>query len=375
MRFAKLAVQMLVDVPFKSLGTLLGVFVSAFLMLQELSSLEGLLTRVAAVPDTAEVDMWIASKATESIGATDSVPESRVGAAAGTPGVAWAAPVLIGMGRVTRPDGVRECVSVLGVQAPRYAGLPSKLAAGTTPDSLRGSSRILLNDNDRPSFGAAVPGDRLEINGRTAIVSGFFEGMDPHAPCFYFYANIDDARAMTDFPEGRVTFIALGLERGASEKEVKRRLAARIADVAIFSRKELHDAEVRYFLVRTPAGLFFGVAVAIAAIVGGVFVAVTLYSMVIDRMRDYGMLKAVGARNRDLLRLLLFQAWTFAVVGYASGLGCFLVMRQTVTALRMVVTPQILIVVAVVSITTCTLASYAAIRRVLSLDPASIFRG
>ena len=101
--------------------------------------------------DTAQVDIWIASKATESIGATDSVPESRVGAAAGTPGVAWSAPVVLGMGRVTRPDGVRECVSVLGVKAPRYAGLPSRLAPGTSQDSLRGSSRILLNDNDRPS--------------------------------------------------------------------------------------------------------------------------------------------------------------------------------------------------------------------------------
>src|SRR5437879_6197959 len=145
MRLAGLAIQMLVDVPFKSLGTLLGVFVSAFLMLQQLSSLEGILTRVAAVPDAAEVDVWIASAATESIGATDSVPANRVGAAASTPGVAWAVPVVLGLGRVTRPDGVRECVSVLGVQAPRYAGLPRQLAPGTTRAALRGSARIFLN--------------------------------------------------------------------------------------------------------------------------------------------------------------------------------------------------------------------------------------
>ena len=375
MRLAKLALQMLVDVPYKSLGTLLGVFISAFLMLQELSTLEGILTRVAAIPDTAGVDMWIASSATESIGATDSVPESRLAAAAGTPGVAWAAPVLLGMGRVTRPDGVRECVSVLGVKAPRYAGLPRRLATGTTPDSLRGTSRIFLNNNDRPSFGAAQLGDRIEINGRAGIVSGFFEGMDPHAPCFYVYANIDDARAMTDYPDDRVTFVALGLDAGARVEDVKRRLSARVADVRIFSRKDLHDAEVRYFLVRTPAGVFIGVGVAVAAIVGGIFVAVTLYSMVLDRIRDYGMLKAIGARSRELVQLLLLQAWSFAVAGYGLGVVCFLLVRHLLTTLRMVVTPQILITVAIVSFLTCTLASISAMRRVLTLDPAHIFRG
>ena len=127
MRLLGLALQMLVDVPFKSLGTLFGVFVSAFLMLQQLASLEGILARVAAVPDGADVDVWIASAATESIGATGSLPFHRVGAAASTPGVAWAEPIVLALGRVMRPDGVRECVSVLGVKAPRYAGLPRRL--------------------------------------------------------------------------------------------------------------------------------------------------------------------------------------------------------------------------------------------------------
>src|SRR5262249_14202878 len=156
----------------------------------------------------ADVDVWIASAATESISATDSVPASRVSAAASTPGVAWAAPVVLGVGRVMRPDGVGEGVSGLGVKPPGSAGLPRELAPGTTSDQLRGSSRIFLNDNDRPTFGSARRGDRIEINGQAGIVSGFFEGMDPHAPCFYVYANIDDARFMTDFPEDRVTFVA-----------------------------------------------------------------------------------------------------------------------------------------------------------------------
>src|SRR5208283_2257390 len=96
--------RMLLDAPFKSLGTLIGVLVSVFLMLQQVSLLTGILARVSAFADATDVDVWIASAATESTDATDSVPANRVQAAAGTGGVAWAEPVVQGIGRVTRPD-------------------------------------------------------------------------------------------------------------------------------------------------------------------------------------------------------------------------------------------------------------------------------
>jgi putative ABC transport system permease protein len=375
MRLGPLALRMLLDAPFKSLGTLLGVFVSVFLMLQQVSVLFGILGRVSAFADAADVDVWVASAATESTDATDSVPANRVQAAAGTRGVAWAEPVVQGIGRVTRPDGVREFVKVLGVRPPRYAGLPRTLSPGTSVSRLRASDRVFMNWNDRPTFAAAEPGDRVEVNGNAGVVAGFFEGMDPHSPYYYFYANIDDARAMTGFAQDRVTFVTVGLVPGASVTEVKRRLAARIPDATIFSRQDLHDAEIRYFLARNPVGLVFGMGTAVAAFIGGAIVAVTLYSTVIDRTRDYGMLKAIGARRRDLFQLLLLQAWAFALAGYAIGAGAFFLVRHAYPNLPMKATPEIVGGVALAALVSCTLASFAAIRRVLALDPAIVFKG
>ena len=173
----------------------------------------------------------------------------------------------------------------------------------------------------------------------------------------------------------RVTFIAVGLVPGATLEEVKRRLAARIPDVTLFSRRELHDAEVRYFLQRNPVGLVFSMGTAVAAFIGGAIVAVTLYSTVIDRIRDYGMLKAIGARSRDLLQLLFLQAWSFALVGYAIGAGAFFLVRHAYPSLPMKATPGILVAVALASLVSCTLASLVAVRRVLTLDPGIVFRG
>jgi putative ABC transport system permease protein len=263
---------------------------------------------------------------------------------------------------------------VLGVEAPRSAGLPRPLAAGTTPASLRASGRILLNWNDRKSFASAVPGDRIEIDGRAAVVAGFFEGVDPHSPYYYVFANIDDARGLTGFPQDRVTYVAVGTAPGVGAEEVKARLEARIPDVLVRTRAELAAMEERYFLVRSPVGLVFGMGSAVAALVGAAIVAVTLYSTAIDRARDYGTLKAIGARRRDLLQLLLVQAWLFAAAGYALGMGAFLLVRHLSPSLPMVLPPRIVLGVAGAALASCTLASLAAIRRVLQLDPALVFR-
>ena len=369
-----LALRMLFDAPFKSLGTLIGVVVSVFLMAQQTSLLTGILGRVTSLVSSTDVDVWIASLATESTDATDTIPASKVGAAASTPGVAWASPIVQGVGKVTRPDGVRENVKVLGVEAPRYAGLPLSLASGTTPSSLRGSGRIFLNWNDRPTFASAQPGDRVEIDGKVAIVAGFFHGVDPHSPYYYTFANIDDARALTNFPQDRITYVAVGVAPGHRAEEVKARLEARIPNVLVKTRAELTAMEERYFLVRSPVGVVFGMGSLVAAFIGAAIVAVTLYSTAIDRARDYGTLKAIGARRRDILQLLLVQAWIFAVVGYLVGMTAFFVVRHHYPELPMVAPPKIVLGVGAAALVSCTLASLAAIRRVLQLDPALVFR-
>jgi putative ABC transport system permease protein len=145
--------------------------------------------------------------------------------------------------------------------------------------------------------------------------------------------------------------------------------------VLVKTRAELGAMEERYFLVRSPVGLVFGMGSLVAAFIGAAIVAVTLYSTAIDRARDYGTLKAIGARRRDLLRLLLAQAWIFAAAGYLLGMGAFYLVRSHFPSLPMLAPPKLVLGIAVAALVSCTAASVAAIRRVLQLDPALVFRG
>lgn len=86
-------------------------------------------------------------------------------------------------------------------------------------------------------------------------------------------------------------------------------------------------------------------------------------------------MKAIGARRGDLLLLLLAQAWMFFATGFTLGIGAFLLVRHLAKALPMAAPHEMLVGVAVASLLSCTFASLAAIRRVLVLDPAIVFRG
>jgi putative ABC transport system permease protein len=365
---------MLLDQPSKSLGTLLGVVASSFLMAQQLSTLLGILARVAAFADGADVDVWICSPDTEDTDITDSVPVALQTVAASTDGVDWAAPIVQGMSRATRPDGARELVKVVGLEPPRSLGLPLDLVEGTEPGHL-GPGRVFLADADRPLYGPARPGDRLEIGGRTTIVAGFFRGIDPHGNYAYVFTTLADARAITRLPDDRATFIAVRTTPGVDAKVVAARLRGRIPDQRIFTRHELRTAEIEHFMQRTPVGLVFGMGTVVAALVGSLVVGVTMFSAVVDRTRDFATLAALGATRRDLLALLMAQALAFFVVGAGTGLGLFALVKMHAAAAPMQAPAWMLLTVAGGSLASCVLASVVAIRRVWSIDPAIVFKG
>ena len=364
------ALRMLLDQPSKSLGTLLGVVVSTFLMAQQLATFLGILGRVAAFVDGADVDVWIASATTEDTDITGTVPTRYAAIARGTEGVASASTIVQGMSRAARPDGVRELVKVVGVEAPRFVGLP----ANRTGD-LTGPSRVLVSRADRPLYGDAALGDRLEVGGRTLVVGGFFDGVDPHGNYAYMFTDVHEARAMLGMSADRATFIGVTLEPGRDAGAVAEALRARTPEARVFARSQFRAAVVQYFMARTPVGVVFGMGAFVAALVGSLVVGVTMFSSVVDRTRDFATLIAMGARRRELLSLLLAQAVLFFAVGATVGLLAFAVVKVHATSAPMLAPPWMIAAVTFGSLASCLLASIAAVRRVLSIDPAIVFKG
>ncbi|MFH1823570.1 MAG: FtsX-like permease family protein, partial [archaeon] len=64
--------------------------------------------------------------------------------------------------------------------------------------------------------------------------------------------------------------------------------------------------------------VFIGIA-AISLVVGGIGIMNTMYTAVLERTREIGIMKAVGARNRNILTLFLIESGILGLVGGAIG--------------------------------------------------------
>jgi putative ABC transport system permease protein len=117
----------------------------------------------------------------------------------------------------------------------------------------------------------------------------------------------------------------------------------------------------------------------IGFLIGLAVMALTVYTSTLSRRREYGMLKALGARNKDLYFTVLAQAIISVLLGFIFGwaftwLLSFMI-PFTGMPLTMSVDPKSLSKVGSVSILLAGLSAMLPIRQIASLDPAMVFRG
>ena len=92
------------------------------------------------------------------------------------------------------------------------------------------------------------------------------------------------------------------------------------------------------------AGIFDQVIflmVAAAFVVGALVVGLVIYAATIERRGEYGILKAIGARNSALYRVVIYQAVVAASLGVLLGVGFAFAMGWLVMTAK----PQFLVAI------------------------------
>src|SRR5262249_5029600 len=114
-------------------------------------------------------------------------------------------------------------------------------------------------------------------------------------------------------------------------------------------------------------------------IVGAVVAGQTFYIFTIENLKQFGALKAIGVTNTSIVGMILLQALTVAAIGYSLGSGIagvfFSVTLHNDPTRGLVLLWQNMAGVAVAIFMVVFLASLLSVRRVLTLEPAVVFRG
>lgn len=371
---ARVAVRMMFHDRLKFVGTLAGVVFAVLLSNQQAATFLGLIDRNVMLPEHAGADLWILPASSETLQPGKLVSEAALMQARVTDGVEWAEPLLFGGATVSLPSGGSEPVQLIGTRAPAFRGGPWNVVAGD-PAAIAHPGTVIFEDSERAKLGGLNIGSVREVNGRQVQVGAFTWGLTPFGPS-YAFAEYDTAREILHTPRDEESYVLIGLRPGADAKKVQRELQARVREAKVVTRAELEASILRYVIFRTGIGVTFGTSTVFGLVVGFVIVALSMFSAVVDNVREFGTLKAIGATTWDLGRVLWIQAILYALVGSLLGLA---LVSQIASAARspqlaMVLPSSLLVGTTVLMVVLCIVASTLSLVRVRAVEPAMVFR-
>lgn len=372
---ARVGIKMMLHDKLKMLGTLVGVIFAVLLANQQLATFMGLLSKNVLFLRNSGADVWIAPPGTNQFQAGKQLGDFALMRARVTDGVEWAEPLLLGGATVATPVGGAEPVTLIGVHLPITGGGPWNMVAGK-PEVLARPDTMIFEDADREKLGGLNLGSVREVSGHKVQVGGFTYGLIPFGPS-YAFAGFDLARELLKVPRDRLNFVMIKVKPGVDPKRMATDLQARLGgDVKVMTREQYMTNIYTFLLKSTPIGITFGTSTVFGLIVGFVIVSLSMFSAVVDNLREFGTLKALGTTTADLAKLLFVQSVAYAVVGSTIGLALVSNLANAIRSprLALVLLPQTFGGTFVVMTILCVIASSLALFRLHRLEPAVVFR-
>jgi putative ABC transport system permease protein len=360
----------------KLLTALLGVVFSVVLVNVQGGLFVGLIRKASLLVDQGDADIWVGHKKMNNVDFPQDIPRRWIQRVRSTPGVERAEPYLIGHSMMTLPNGGFEPVLVVGCDPSSLMGSAHR-SFGCDPTALRDADGVIVDVYDAHKIANPQIGDIREIGRRRARIVDFSEGVLGFLVTPYVFTTIDRAAAYLDRRSDVASYFLVQIDEGADVQEVCERIKERAPEVDAYTRNEYAARSVAYWMQRTGIGISFGAATALGLVVGLAIVAQTLYASVLDRLTDFGTLKAIGAAERQIYAIVLGQALALALVGTALGLICVAMVQAAFSSPRAPIDVPWLVSggsgVLVTAI--CLTSSLLPYWRIRAIDPAMVLQG
>ncbi|TAE24797.1 MAG: FtsX-like permease family protein [Candidatus Kapaibacterium sp.] len=367
---------LLYDKP-KSFGALFGIIISIFLIGQQVGIFLFLTGLMAGLPNSTKgkVGLWVINSATtnaNSLGLLDSRLQREVES---IPGVARAYPLIVAAAQAKFDNGETSAATIVGSQYPEFKGGPWNMNKGSVLDIMP-EGAFTCDEFDSKTLGGAKLGTQFELGGKKAYIAAQTRGARGFGGA-YVFTTVERARAFGRVATDKVSAILVDLEPGADTLVVRDRINATIFGVRAWKAEDLSSSTVSFILSTSGIAISTGTLIVFAIISGLIIIGLTLYSATIDRIRDYATLKAIGSTNGFITRLILLQCVILALVGYVFSTILLQGFKFGISqgGVLFEFTPQIRIGFFVITVIISVFGAVFAIRRITTLEPATVFRG
>lgn len=370
----RLASRNLLHDRLRFIATVVGIVFSIVLVTVQLGLYLGFGRVVTTMIDHASADLWIMPLGTKCFEDPSTLDERKRFQALSINGVAQATPVVIGYADWRIPEGGTSPVFIVGSDLRADGLLPWKLVEGSL-DALAIPGAVAIDRSYFDRLGVSGIGDSAEIRGHKVEVQAVTNGIRSFTTTPYVFTTLDRGRTYTGISANKATYFLVRVSPGADVETVRRGLKANLSDVDILTTAEFRDRSRSFWLFGTGAGFALFAGALLGIIVGTVIVAQTLYSSTKDHLNEFATLRAIGSSSVYIHKVIICQALISAVIGFclAAGIGWIIVAATADTALPVVMTPTLTLVLFLLTIAMCVVSAIAAILQVTRIDPVTVF--
>ena len=361
----------------KSIGVIVGILISTFLIGQQLGVFFFLSGLMGALATDVKSDIWVVDSKTDDVNQLGRLDIRNLRSVQGIDGVKEAFPLIITGASCIFKNGTSGAITLLGVDENHLNALLSadKILAGNLSD-LQLDGAVSAEFFEKKNLGGNIDlRTNLEINGKRAFFVLQTKGFRGFGSSFCV-TPIERARFFSNQSATAISAVLVNVENPKEIDAVVARINQNIFGLRAWPSQELASSSVKKILASSGIALSTGTLIIFALIAGFFIIGLTMYSSALDRLKDYGTLKAIGAGNKYISKLILTQAMLFTIVGFAVGLALLEGFKIGVAKSGLIFSfsPLVLIgMFSTIGLISLSGASFA-LSRIRSVEPAAVFR-
>jgi putative ABC transport system permease protein len=352
------------------LASIGGVALALTLVLALDAIFEGVSRQMTSYIDRSGAAVWVGQSGVRNLHMVASwMPDSVTDDVMAVEGVAAAEPILYTTDAISAGDE-RGWAYVIGLTPTASMGGPWDVVEGAGQP---GPGEAVIDRRFAQRAGVGL-GDQVTMLGRDFLIAGLTEGTASLVISVAFVTFDDFAARRGGDPV--VSFVLVRTADGVSPDTVALAIEARASGVSVQTTEAFAASEKRLGL--DMSGDVISIMNIIGFVVGLAVVALTVYVATLALRREYGSLKAFGAPNGYLYRVVLTQAGLSVAIGFVTGIAVTAalsaVIPRTGLNLELAISGESLVKVGIVAAVIAALAALLPIRQIAGLDPAVVAR-
>jgi putative ABC transport system permease protein len=373
----KIAYKLLVNDKGKFAALLIGITFAVFLMILMTSMFAGILHRSSATVLNIGAGIWVMDPAVKTPVNSIPLPDYVLGVVRSIRGVKYAVPLYSGGALVKLRSGVYQPVTVLGLDDSSLYGRPG-LIEGDIGNIYAENAFLVVRDAEFRKLENPGIGTEFEINDHRGVIVGIAtvttSGLFGMPTLYTTYS-----RAISYIPSTRFTSAFILVDPKSSDDVQYIKAQVEKLGYLALTKDEFIEKTSTFYKYETGLGTNVLIMTVISFIVGLSISGQTFYTFILENLEKFGALKAIGAKGKELVLMILFQATFTSLTGYGLGVGLASLLISA-AKLRMpsyaaLITYGNLGFAFIMVVIIAVISSYIGVRKVLRIEPFDIFRG